>query len=141
MSMTYTKPLPVPGPESRPFWEATRRHELRLQRCQRCNQFWFPPSSVCPECLSEQWEWAQVSGRGKVFSFVVMHRPYHPGFKSDLPYNCSIIELEEGPRFLSNVVGCANEELYVGMPVEVTFDDVTDEVTLPKFKPVSRSEQ
>jgi uncharacterized OB-fold protein len=135
MSEAYAKPLPVPTPESQPFWDAVRRHELRLQRCQACGQFWFPPSNVCPECLSPAWAWELVSGRGTVFSFVVMHRAYHPGFKDALPYNVAVIELEEGPRLVSNVVDCRNEELYVGMPVEVAFDDVTDTVTLPKFRP------
>jgi uncharacterized OB-fold protein len=132
---SYAKPLPAPSPESRPFWEAARKHELRLQRCESCHAYWFPPSTVCQECLSEDWTWERVSGQGEVFSFVVMHRAYVPGFKPELPYNVALIALREGPHFLSNVVGCANEDIYVGMPVEVVFDDVTEEVTLPKFRP------
>jgi uncharacterized OB-fold protein len=72
--------------------------------------------------------------RGTVFSFVIFHRPYHPGFKDNLPYNVSIIELDEGPRMFSNVIGCSNDDLHIGLPVKVVFDDVTDEVTLPKFE-------
>jgi uncharacterized OB-fold protein len=79
-----------------------------------------------------------VSGRGTLFSYVIYHRPYHPGFKGELPYNVSIVELEEGPRMVTNIVGIANDELRIGMPVEVIFDDVTEDVTLPKFQP-SRS--
>lgn len=135
MSEAYAKPLPVPGPESRAFWDFIRRHALRLQQCAACRQYWFPPSNICPECLSDAWDWAPASGRGTLFSFVVMHRPYHPGFKADVPYNVAVIELEEGPRFVSNVVGCTNEDLYVGMPMAITFDDVTPDATLPKFRP------
>ena len=132
----YAKPLPVPTPESEPYWAAARHHEMKLQHCDKCGSTWFPPSKLCPECLSDDWTWKKVSGKGSLFSFVIFHRPYHPGFKGDLPYNVSIVELEEGPRLLTNIVGCANEDLVVGMPVEVMFDDVTDEVTLPKFQPV-----
>jgi uncharacterized OB-fold protein len=78
--------------------------------------------------------WKPVSGKGTLFSFVVFHRPYHPGFKGDLPYNVSLVELDEGPRLLTNIVGIANDELRVGMSVEVVFDDVTEAVTLPKFR-------
>jgi uncharacterized OB-fold protein len=131
----YLKPLPVPSPESRPFWDACRRHELRLPRCSACSAYWFPPSGVCPECLSDQFEWALASGRGEVFSFVVMHRVYHKGFADDVPYPVALVALEEGPHFLSNVVDCALDEIRIGMPVQVVFDDVTDEHTLPKFRP------
>ena len=136
MSVTYAKPLPVPSAESRPFWDAVRQHELKLQRCEACRAFWFPPSNICPECLSDRWAWTPVSGRGTVFSFVVMRRVYHPGFKDDVPYNATLVALEEGPRLMSNVVDCSNDEIQVGMPVEVVFDDVTDGVTLPKFRPL-----
>ena len=135
MSDTYAKPLPVPTSDSQPFWEACRRHEFRLQRCRACGNFWFPPSSMCQECLSEAWDWTLASGRGTVFSYVVMHRVYHPGFAGDVPYTVAVIALEEGPRFLSNLVDCRPEEVSVGMPVEVVFDDVTAEHTLPKFRP------
>jgi uncharacterized OB-fold protein len=130
----YTKPLPVPTPESAPYWAAARRHELVLQHCDACGLPWFPPSLLCPECLSDVFTWKPVSGKGTLFSFVVFHRPYHPGFKGDLPYNVSLVELDEGPRLLTNIVGIANDELRVGMSVEVVFDDVTEAVTLPKFR-------
>jgi uncharacterized OB-fold protein len=132
---TYLKPLPVPSPESQAFWDACRRHELRLPRCSACSAYWFPPSGVCPECLSDQFEWTLASGRGEVFSFVVMHRVYHKGFADDVPYPIALVALEEGPHFLSNVVDCPPEELRIGMPVQVVFDDVTAEHTLPKFRP------
>jgi uncharacterized OB-fold protein len=133
--LPYAKPLPQPSAESRPFWEACQRHEFRLQRCQACGQFWFPPGAVCPECLSERWEWTPTSGRGTVFSFVVMHRVYHKGFADDVPYPVALIALDEGPRFLTRLVDCRPEDVQVGMPVEVAFDDVTPERTLPHFRP------
>ena len=131
----YLKPLPAPSPESQPFWDACRRHELRLPRCSACSAYWFPPSGVCPECLSDQFEWALASGRGEVFSFVVMHRVYHKGFAEDVPYPIALVALEEGPHFLSNVVDCPLDAIRIGMPVQIVFDDVTDEHTLPKFRP------
>ena len=130
----YTKPLPVPSELSAPFWEACRRHELVAQRCQSCKAFRFPPAILCPECLSEAVEWTNVSGRGKVFSFVVFHRVYHPAFAADLPYTVALVELEEGPRLVSNIVDCSPSEVVCDMPVEVVFDDATPEVTLPKFR-------
>ena len=130
----YQKPLPRPSEQSRAFWQACREDHFILQRCSRCHSFWFPPSPLCPECLSEDWAWEQASGRGSIFSYVVMHRVYHPGFASDVPYLLAVVELEEGPRFLSNIVGCENKDPRVGLPVEVVFDAVTSEVTLPKWR-------
>jgi uncharacterized OB-fold protein len=108
-----------------------------MQCCQSCGVFRFPPAVLCPECLSARVEWKAVGGRGKIFSFVVFHRLYHPGFEGELPYTVALIELEEGPRLVSNVVGCPPAEVACDMPVEVVFEDVTPEVTLPKFRPRS----
>jgi len=134
MSAGYAKPLPRITGENRPFWEAARRHELRLQRCGACGRFRYPPAPVCPQCLSEDAEWAPVSGRGKVSTFVVMHKVYFPSFAGDAPYNVVQVELDEGPRLTANLVGVPNAEIAVGMPVEVVFDDVTPDVTLPRFR-------
>ena len=131
----YKKPLPVPSELSAPFWEACRRHELVIQRCQNCKALRFPPAILCPECLSEATEWQKVSGRGKIFSFVVFHRVYHPAFEADIPYTVALVELEEGPRLISNIVGCRPEQVTCDMPVEVVFEDATPKVTLPKFRP------
>jgi uncharacterized OB-fold protein len=129
------RPLPKPAPESRPFWESCRKHELRLQRCGCCHAYRFPPGVLCPECWGTDWEWVKVSGRGKVHSFVVYHRAYHPAFAAELPYLVAVVELEEGPRLTSNIVGCEPGEVHCGMPVEVVFDDATPTLTLPKFHP------
>lgn len=139
IAAAYTKPLPVPTSASQPYWDAARRHELALQHCDACGKVWFPPAELCPECLSNAFTWKPVSGRGTLFSYVVYHRPYHPGFKNELPYNVSIVELDEGPRLVTNVVGVDNDKLRVGMRLEVWFNDVTDEVTLPKFRPAQNA--
>lgn len=131
----YKKPLPHITALSKPYWDATKKHELRLQRCGKCNRFWYPPSFACPFCWSKEFDWAKLSGRGKVNSWVVFHRAYYEGFQEQVPYNVVEVQLEEGPRLISNLVGVKNEGIRPGMPVEVVFDDVTAEVTLPKFRP------
>ncbi len=137
MSAPYTKPLPPMTPEMAPFWEAARRHELVMQRCRGCGVHRFPARDQCSRCLAREADWVRVSGRGTVFSFAVMHQVYHPGFAGEVPYAVVVVELAEGGRVVSNVVGCPVAALRVGMPVEVTFDNVTPEVTLPKFRPVT----
>jgi len=82
-------------------------------------------------------EWTRLSGKGKVYSYVIFHLAYHPAYENDIPYAVAIIQLDEGPRMESNIVGCRMEDIEVDMPVEVSFDDVTDDISLPKFKPVA----
>jgi len=129
------KPLPAVTEDGAPYWEGCRQGELRAQRCLACRRFRWPPSVLCPHCLAEGGEWTALSGRGAVYSFIVVHRPQHPAFFTDAPYNVVIVELEEGIRLHSSVVDCANEDLRVGLPLEVVFDRVNDEVTLPRFRP------
>ena len=136
MSDNYKKAIPVPGPESVPFWEGAKNHQLMAQKCLRCHHHWFPPSSVCTSCGSRDIEWVELSGKGTVFSFVVFHRLYHKGWDGEIPYVVGVIELKEGARMLSNVIGVPVENVKCDMPVEVVFDDVTEKLTLPKFKPV-----
>jgi uncharacterized OB-fold protein len=134
MTTEYRKPLPRVTADNRPFWEATKRHQLRLQRCGACRRFRYPPAPVCPSCLSEDAEWTRVSGRGTVTTFIVMHKVYFESFAGDVPYNVVQVELEEGPRLTANLVDIRNEQITVGMPVQVVFDDVTPEITLPRFR-------
>jgi uncharacterized OB-fold protein len=131
----YTRPLPVINDLNRPHWEGARNHEFLIQRCEDCGHMWFPPMPNCSNCLSTESEWTRVSGRGTVFSYIVYHQGWLPGFKDEVPYNVAIIELDEGVRFINNVVGAPNETIEVGMPVEVTFEDVSPDVTIPRFKP------
>jgi uncharacterized OB-fold protein len=129
------KPLPRPTEDSAPYWEAARAGELRMQRCGDCGHIRFPPALLCARCLSENVEWVKLSGRGTVFSWIVVHQSQHPAFNADTPYNVTIVELDEGPRLHTTMVECANEDIRIGMPVEVVFDKINDQVTLPKFRP------
>jgi uncharacterized OB-fold protein len=130
------KPLPRPTEDTAPYWEAAHKGELRMQKCLDCGHVRFPPSLLCARCLSERCEWVKLSGRGKVYSWIVIHQSQHPAFNADTPYNVAIIELDEGPRLHTNLVGCANEDIRIGMPVEVVFAKVSDDTSLPKFQPV-----
>jgi hypothetical protein len=129
----YIKPLPKPTATSRPFWDAAKRHQLQLQRCAGCGSFIYYPRDRCPNCLSERLEWTPVSGRGKLYSYTVVRRASTRSF-ADKPYVLAIVELDEGVRMTTNIEA-APENVKVGMPVTVYFDDVTPEKTLVKFKP------
>jgi uncharacterized protein len=129
------KPVPQPDDVSRPFFEGALRGELMIQQCDACKAFLAPGSRLCTECLNESLTWTKASGKATLFTFAVMHQKYHPGFFDELPYNISVVQLAEGPRLNTNVVGVANEDLKVGMPLIVTFEDVGEGVALPKFRP------
>jgi uncharacterized OB-fold protein len=131
------KPVPRPSPESAHYWQAAREHRLELPRCNACGKHWFPPSLSCPHCLEADFAWTPVSGAGKVFSFVTYHRVYHPAFAEDVPYVVALVELAEGPRLLTNIVGVPPEAIACDMPVKVVFDDFEDGVSVPKFAPVN----
>src|SRR5437899_9751014 len=128
------RPIPLPDAEDREYWEAARRHELRMQRCQSCGRFRFTPRPMCPFCQSWEAEWAPVSGRGQVYSWVVVHPPVLPYFQDKTPYAVALIQLEEGVRIVANVIDVDKDDLAFDMPVEVTFEDVSDELTLPQFR-------
>lgn len=129
------KPLPRPSEDSAPFWDAAAKGELRLQKCGQCGLVRFPPAILCAQCLSEKSEWVAVSGRGTVYSWIVVHQSQHPAFNADVPYNVAIIQLEEGPRLHTNIVECSNDRIHIGMPVEVVFHKVSDDTALVKFRP------
>ena len=131
----YTLPIPVADEASEPFFRGAKERKLMLLRCSRCEAYRLPGRDRCPDCWSTEAEWTQASGRGKLYSFGVMHQQYHPAFASVIPYNFAVVELEEGPRLVTNIVGCPNEELRVDMPVEAVYDDVSEETTLVRFRP------
>ena len=133
----YAKPLPRIDEESKGFWEACQRHQLYVQKCRGCGAFRYYPRALCPSCLSDKTEWVLSSGRGTVYTFTVTYQNQAPGFRDSLPYVMAYVELDEGVRLLTNIVDCPPEQVKIGMAVEVTFDDVTPEVTLPKFKPIA----
>ena len=130
----YEKPLPFITDENRKYWEYIQKHELRMQKCTQCEFIRFPVSILCPKCHAMEAEWAKLSGKGVIYSYVIYHTAYHPAYQNDIPYIVAIIQLEEGPRMESNISGCKVEDVKINIPVEVTFEDVTDTVTLPKFK-------
>jgi uncharacterized OB-fold protein len=132
------KPLPQISAEMAPFFAAARRHQLVVQRCRGCGTLRFPARDRCSACLAHEAEWVPVSGRATVFSFAVMHQVYHPGFASEVPYAVVLVALDEGPRMISNVVGCPSSDVRVGMPLEVVFEDVSAEITMPKFRAAAR---
>jgi uncharacterized OB-fold protein len=132
----YNKPLPRPNRLSQPYWDGAKQHELRVLSCTACQHKFLPAADRCPRCLSKDLEWVAASGRGKVWSWVVFHQRYFPAFEADLPYNVAYVELEEGPRIMTNLVDCAPDDLRCDMLVEAVFDDVTPEISLPKFRPV-----
>lgn len=132
----YSKPVPVPDPDSRPFWEGCREGRLLIQRCRACGQHQFPPGNVCSSCRSDQIEWTQASGRGTVFSWIVVVHPVpKPVYEKDVPYVVALVDLEEGVRMPTNIVGCDGDRIVAGMPVKVFFDRVDDDVVLPRFRP------
>jgi uncharacterized OB-fold protein len=118
-----------------PFWQAARRHVLLVQHCRACAAFIHFPREQCPQCFSKDLEWQEVSGRGRVYSFTHVYQPQHPGFREDTPYCVAVVQLKEGPRMLSNLIGVPLHEVRCDMPVVVAFDDVTPEWTLVKFRP------
>lgn len=130
----YTKPLPSITEENREFWDGAKRGKLRMQKCGDCGHIRYPISHVCPKCLSCNFAWTDLSGRGEVFSYIVFHQLYNKAFEKDIPYNVALVQLEEGPRMYSNVVGVDNDAVKVGDKLEATFDPVTPEVTIPRFK-------
>lgn len=131
----YKKPLPAPDEVSEEFFEALKRHELKIQRCRACDGYISPGRLRCPLCWSTDVEWVQAKGTGRIYTFAVMHQKYHPGFADEIPYNFALVELDEGVRIYGNIVDCPNDQIEIGMSVVVMFDDVTPEVTLARFRP------
>lgn len=137
MSTAATKPVPVPDEISAPFFDGAREGRLMLQHCTACRAWSFPVRERCPNCFAASLEWRQASGHGSLYTYTVMHQVMNPGFASSVPYNVAQIDLEEGVRMTSNVIGIGNEALRVGMRLEAVFEDVGDGVRLPKFRPVT----
>lgn len=134
MSTPYTRPLPTITAVNKPFWDAAREHRLLLPCCHACGAVWLPPAPFCPRCASENIGWRQASGRGKVTAWVIYHKVYFAGYANAIPYHVVQVDLEEGPRMVTNVVNAQNEQLHDGMPVEAVFDDVTPDITIPRFR-------
>jgi hypothetical protein len=129
------KPLPVPSRVTKPFWDAARQHRLSIQRCGACHEYIFYPRAICPHCASEDLSWTDVSGRATLYSYTIARKATARPWAEDVPYVIAIVELEEGPRMTSNIVGCPVDDVRIGMPLIASFDDVSDEITLVKFRP------
>lgn len=131
------KPAPVITPETKPYWDAAQDEELRIQRCIPCDRFYFYPRPFCPDCFSQDVVWERVSGRATLHSYVINHRPL-PGWEDDAPYAIALVELAEGPRMASAIVGIPNtpDDLVLDMPLEVCFEEQGG-MKIPKFRPAS----
>ena len=128
----YTKPVPRVTEETKPYWEGCRKHQLLIQRCKSCGKFQFYPRALCSHCLSDSLEWVEARGTGTIYSFSNVYRPPSKEFK-ELPYTVAIIELDEGVRMMSNVVNVPPGEVRIGMRVKVVFEDIREDLSLPKF--------
>ena len=131
------RPIPESTPETEEFWAGARRGELRIQRCNACGKAYFFPRPFCPFCSSKDIAWFTASGRGKLYSYVITHRPAY-GFQDYTPYVIAVVQLEEGPRMMTNIIGVepTPENLPIDLPVEVTWEKQDDKITLPIFRPV-----
>ena len=127
-------PLPQPSIETAPFWAAVQKRTLMMPKCDACGTVAFPPTVACSTCERMQFTWTQMSGRGTVYSFVVYHRIYHPAFADKVPYVVAVVDIDEGPRLISNIVNMPIAEVTCDMPVSVVYDEVRDGYLIPKFE-------
>ena len=137
MTTGYNKPIPVPQVESDFYWEKCKEHELWLRYDNDAQQAYFYPRDISPITFSRNTSWVQASGKATLYTYAIVHRAPHPGFVGDVPFVTAMVELEEGPIMPTNIVmdDPTPEKLQIGMPLEVVFEDITDDISLPKFKP------
>ena len=139
---TYAKFLPRPTPETQEYWDGLRQHRFMLQRCNACQQAYFYPRPFCPQldCHSRDVISFQARGQGSIYSFVINTRPM-PGFEDEVPYVIAVVELDEGPRLMTNIIDVPGDDvtskataINVGDAVEVVYEQATETITLPKFR-------
>jgi uncharacterized OB-fold protein len=133
------RPLPaIDRPLTEPYWEAARRHELVILRCQSCQRWIWYPQELCYECNSANLAWEPIGPTGTIYSFVVLRHGLHPYFAQHLPLAVALVALDDAPyvRITANILDCPADDVHVGMPVTACFEDVTEDVTLPQFRPV-----
>ncbi len=128
------KPLPTIDPDSAPFWAACGEGRLDLPNCRACDKPHFPPRALCPHCHEVCRDWRTAAGTGTIHTFTIARRPAHPGFKDELPYVVALIDLDEGVRIMSNIITDNPDAIAIGQRVEVVFDKVADDLTMPKFQ-------
>lgn len=137
MQFDMTKPLPITQPWSEKFWEGTKEGKLLVQHCKDCGSNIFYPRKFCPECWSDNLDWIEASGRGKVMTFSTAISMVEPRFMDDLPYTLAYIDLDEGVRIMSRIVECDYHDVKIGMEVEVVFVE-RENFMLPYFRPVKK---
>ncbi len=132
-------PAPLADAITLPWWQAAAEHRLVVQRCTACGHTRLPPAPVCPECRSAEADWKQVSGRGEVYTYTVVHRPIAAG--QEFPFVIAVIALEDagGVRMLSNLVGADPAAVEIGLPVELVWEDMSADLAIPRFRPRSAS--
>ena len=137
MTQGYKKPIPTPQGESDHYWQKAKEGELWLRKCNACGEAYFYPRDISPCCFSRDTTWIKASGKATLFTYGIVQRAPHPGFVEDVPFVTAIVELEEGPTMPTNIVidDPTPENLQVGMALEAVFEDITDTIALPKFKP------
>lgn len=127
--------LPIPNIDNQEYWDAVQRHELVIQRCKDCGAYTHPPAPTCTNCASTNREWAKMSGRGEIFTYVTTVQAVFAAIQGRVPWTVVDVQLEEGPHIISNMMDCAPEDIKIGLPVEVVFEDVAEGVSLYKFRP------
>ena len=136
MTHAAVKHFPRPTPETEAYWEGCRKQELLLQRCNECSEFQFYPRIMCTNCASDKLEWVRAEGQGTILTFTIVRRPVSEAYAADVPYVVALIKLDEGPTMMSNVVQCDPETLQIGDPVQVLFENWSEDVSIPQFRPV-----
>ncbi len=132
--------LPRPTPETKTYWEGCRQHQLLIQRCSECSKYQFYPRIICTACMSNNIKWVKAKGSGQIISYTIVHRAISGAYAAEVPYVIAMIQLEEGPRMMSNIIQCEPGSVEIGMPVEVIFDDWSEEITIPKFRPAIKEQ-
>jgi uncharacterized OB-fold protein len=127
--------LPVPDLETEPYWAAAKDGRLLIQRCSACGRAFFYPRPFCPTCWSDDVSWEEASGRATLYTWSVVRQNDLPPWPDRVPYVAAVVDLDEGPRMLTNIEGCDAEDLQVGMALQVAFREETDDITLPVFRP------
>jgi uncharacterized OB-fold protein len=130
-----TRPLPTITADNELFWQSTKAHAMKLQRCNRCEQFWYYPGPVCRHCSARDWTWTEVSGRGSIYSYSVLERAKGNPFEADVPIAIILVRLEEGPVMMSNLIEYDPSDLAIDAPVILDYEDVDETVTLAVFRP------
>ncbi len=129
--------LPTPDDETRPFWDGCREGTFLVRKCNACHEYHYYPRPFCPKCWSDDVEWAPASGRASLYTYSVVHANDLPPWPERVPYVAAVVDLEEGPRVMTNIEGVDFDDITIGMPLVVDFKPLDDEITIPVFRPVA----